>query len=107
MYSSDIFLNTSISEGMSGAILEAMAESLPVIATRNSGNAALVDNNESGFLVPLNDQNDLIEKLLRLISDKELRDHMGAKGRDLVEKYYTSELEIDRLLKVYENMLLN
>jgi glycosyltransferase involved in cell wall biosynthesis len=107
MYASDIFLNTSINEGMSGAILEAMAESLPVIATRNSGNAALVDNNENGFLVLLNDQEDLIEKLLRLISDKELRNNMGAKGRDKVEKYYTSEQEIDRLLKVYEKVLLN
>jgi glycosyltransferase involved in cell wall biosynthesis len=107
MYASDIFLNTSISEGMSGAILEAMAESLPVIATRNSGNAALVDNNENGFLVLLNDQEDLIEKLMCLISDKELRNNMGAKGREKVEKYYTSEQEIDRLLKVYEKVLLN
>ena len=107
MNASDIFLNTSISEGMSGAILEAMAESLPVIATCNSGNAALVDNNENGFLVKLNDQEDLIEKLLRLISDKELRNNMGAKGRDKVEKYYTPEQEIVRLLKVYENVLIS
>jgi glycosyltransferase involved in cell wall biosynthesis len=107
MYASDIFLNTSISEGMSGAILEAMAESLPVIATRNSGNAALVDNNQSGFLVGLNDPDDLIEKLLHLISDKELRDNMGATGKDLVEKYYTSELEIHRLLKIYEKVILD
>jgi glycosyltransferase involved in cell wall biosynthesis len=107
MYASDIFLNTSISEGMSGAILEAMAESLPVIATRNSGNAALVDNNENGFLVLLNDQEDLIEKLLRLISDKELRDNMGAKGKEIIEKNHSAELEIDRLLKVYEKVLLN
>jgi glycosyltransferase involved in cell wall biosynthesis len=107
MYASDIFLNTSICEGMSGAILEAMAESLPIIATRNSGNAALVDNNESGFLVLLNDQDNLTEKLMRLISDKELRNNMGATGKDLVEKYYTSELEIDRLLKVYKNVLLD
>jgi glycosyltransferase involved in cell wall biosynthesis len=107
MYASDIFLNTSISEGMSGAILEAMAESLPVIATRNSGNAALVDNNQSGFLVRLNDPDDLIEKLLHLISDKELRDNMGATGKDLVEKYYTPELEIHRLLKIYEKVILD
>jgi glycosyltransferase involved in cell wall biosynthesis len=107
MYASDIFLNTSISEGMSGAILEAMAESLPVIATRNSGNAALVDNNENGFLVGLNEQNDLIEKLLRLISDKELRDNMGAKGKEIIKKNHSAELEIDRLLKVYEKVLLN
>jgi glycosyltransferase involved in cell wall biosynthesis len=102
MYGSDIFLNTSISEGMSGAILEAMAESLPVIATRNSGNDALVDNNENGFLVPLNDQDDLIEKLLRLISDKALRDNMGAKGKGIIEKNHSSELEIDRLLMIYK-----
>ena len=107
MYASDIFINTSISEGMSGAILEAMAESLPVIATHNSGNAALVDNNENGFLVELNDQDELRKKLLRLISDKELRGNMGAKGRDMVEKNHSAELEIDRLLKVYEKILLN
>ena len=87
---------------MSGAILEAMAESLPVIATRNSGNAALVDNNESGFLVLLNEPDDLVEKLMRLISDKELRDNMGAKGKEIIAKKHLAELEIDRLLKVYE-----
>jgi glycosyltransferase involved in cell wall biosynthesis len=107
MYATDIFLNTSISEGMSGAILEAMSESLPIIATRNSGNADLVDNNVNGFLVPLNDQDDLIEKLMRLISDKELRDNMGAKGKEIIEKNYLPELEIDRLLKVYEKVLLD
>jgi glycosyltransferase involved in cell wall biosynthesis len=61
-----------------------------------------VDNNESGFLVPLNDQDDLIEKLLRLISDKALRDNMGAKGKGIIEKNYLVELEIDRLLMIYK-----
>jgi len=44
MHSSDIFLNTSIHEGMSSSIMEAMAESLPVVATNNHGNASLIKN---------------------------------------------------------------
>jgi len=107
MYSSDIFLNTSISEGMSGAILEAMAESLPVIATNNSGNAALVVNNENGFLVPLDSLNDLKNRILCLINDRNLRIKIGNEGKKMVKKNHSAELEIDRILKVYENMLIN
>jgi glycosyltransferase involved in cell wall biosynthesis len=107
MYCSDIFLNTSISEGMSGAILEAMAESLPIIATNNSGNKSIVNNHINGFLVSLNDPGDLTEKLLHLIFDKELRDKMGAKGKEIIENNHNESQEIDRLLTVYQNVLLN
>lgn len=102
MYGSDIFLNTSISEGMSGAILEAMAESLPVIATRNSGNASLIINNKNGFLVPLDCLNVLKDKILCLISDQNLRNKIGKAGNMMVKKNHSSELEIDRLLMIYK-----
>ncbi len=49
----DIFVLSSISEGLSFAILEAMACALPVVATRVGGNSELVDDGATGILVPL------------------------------------------------------
>ncbi len=107
MYCSDIFLNTSISEGMSGAILEAMAESLPVIATNNTGNASLIINNKNGILAPLNSLTALKDKILCLIKDRNLRTQIGKEGKMMVEKNHSAELEIDRLLTVYNKILGN
>ena len=105
MHGSDIFLNTSIHEGMSGSIMEAMAESLPVVATNNHGNASLINNNKSGFLVDPEDRDKMIDKIARLISDTDLRKKMGDNGRMMIEKDHSSKNEIDQHITLYKDVL--
>ena len=84
-----------------------MAESLPIIATNNTGNASLIINNKNGILAPLNSPNDLKDLILCLTNDRNLRIKIGKEGKRMVEKKHSVELEIDRLLTVYNKILQN
>jgi glycosyltransferase involved in cell wall biosynthesis len=60
---------------------------------------------ESSLYARANDVDDLIEKLLLLIDDKELRDRMGAIGRERVEKLLSWQHEAPRLIAAYEHLI--
>lgn len=100
MSGADIFLNTSLHEGMSGAMLEAMAEGLPVLATRVSGNRSLIRERENGLLVGLDNPEELVQAALELAEDKPLRGKLGNAGKQTVLQHHSIEQEIDR----YENL---
>ena len=83
----------SSAEGLSNALMEAMAARLPLIATRVGGNPELVRDGDNGFLVPYGDPRALAEKLVTLLSDKQRMAAMGRRGRERVE----SELSLQRM----------
>jgi glycosyltransferase involved in cell wall biosynthesis len=77
--SSELYVSASIdqkAEGLSLALLEAMAAGLPVVATDISGNQDVVRNSENGFLVPPEDPNRLAEAILQLLFDPTLHDRL-------------------------------
>ena len=102
---SDIFVLPSRSEGFSNAILEAMAASLPVIATNVGGNAEAVIDGVNGFIVPSEDSAALSAAISRLISDPSLAQAMGEAGRYLVEENFTAEAMMNRTTSVYQTLL--
>jgi glycosyltransferase involved in cell wall biosynthesis len=83
----------SSAEGLSNALMEAMAARLPVVATRVGGNPELIRDGENGFLVPHGDVAALADKLAALLAAPELAREMGARGRRRVE----SELSLERM----------
>lgn len=87
---SSIFCLPSLNEGMSNTILEAMACGLPIIATNVAGNKELIKDN--GFIVNINNQKEIKEKILTLIKNKEIRRGMGLKSRQLAEKMSWTEI---------------
>lgn len=84
---SDIFILTSLSEGMPSVILEAMGCGLPVIASNVGGNNEIVHEGENGFLIDGDSKNTLAEKITLLINDDRLRKSMGAKSREYALQY--------------------
>lgn len=78
----DICVLPSRLEGMSNAILEAMASALPVIATRTGGNPELVDHDRTGLLCRPGDAVDLRDALARLLAEPALCRAMGRAGRE-------------------------
>jgi glycosyltransferase involved in cell wall biosynthesis len=68
-------------EGLSQALLEAMALGLPVVASRAGGNADLVSHGEDGWLVPPRDSSAFAGALSRLLGDPDLRRRLGARAR--------------------------
>ncbi len=105
MQASDVFLNTSFHEGMSGAILEAMAEGLPVLASSTTGNRSLVRDRINGILFPVDEHKDLARAALKLMSDISLRKKMGKASKDLVAQNHSQEKELDCYEDVYRKIL--
>lgn len=77
----DLFVLPSRCEGMSNALLEAMACALPVIATRVPGNTALVHHGRTGLLVDYGDEQAMSATLKRLLNDAALGREMGLRAR--------------------------
>jgi colanic acid/amylovoran biosynthesis glycosyltransferase len=92
-------------EGIPGAILEALAQGLPVLSTRHSGIPEVIQDGESGLLVPEGDMDALAEKLEYLIEHSDLWPEMGRKGRKYVEEHYDIDKLNDRLVEIYQQLL--
>lgn len=102
---SDIFVLPSRSEGFSNAIIEAMAASLPVVATDVGGNAEAVKEGVNGFIVPPDNPTQLAEAILRLAKDLPRAASMGMEGRRLAQENFTTETMMQRTVSVYKELL--
>jgi glycosyltransferase involved in cell wall biosynthesis len=94
MQSFDIFALPSLSEGLSSAILEAMATSLPIIASNVGGIPELVKNGENGLLVAPANPAELAQAIQRLVENPAEAERMGSDGRARMEKKFTLERKI-------------
>lgn len=101
----DIFVLPSRSEGFSNAIIEAMAASLPVIATDVGGNSEAVKDGVSGFLVPSDDPAALAKAITRLLSDPPLAKKMGTEGKAIAVEQFSTEAMMTKITSVYKNLL--
>jgi glycosyltransferase involved in cell wall biosynthesis len=90
----DLFVMPSLSEGLSSAILSAMASYLPVVATDVGGIPELVRHGSSGLLVPAADAAALAQAIIRLAENPEEAMRMGLRGRERVEQEFTLERKI-------------
>jgi len=105
MQAADIFLNTSLHEGMPGAVMEAMAAGLAVIATDAPGNRALIASTRTGVLVPLHAPQVLSEAFEMLAARAELRQQLGMRAREEVQARYGCEAELQALEELYTKVL--
>jgi glycosyltransferase involved in cell wall biosynthesis len=87
--SSDIYLSTSIFEGFSNSILEAMNFSLPVIATDVGDNSMIVRDEVTGFLAPVKAYEEIALRILELVKSYTKRISFGLAGHKLLEEEYT------------------
>lgn len=113
MQEADIFFLPSLTadngdrEGSPVSILEAAATGLPVVSTQHTGIPEIVIDGKTGFLVPEKDTNAMAAALNKLISNPDLRDEMGKKGRTHVETNYDRKKEMDHLEKIFNSLIEN
>jgi glycosyltransferase involved in cell wall biosynthesis len=94
----DAFVLSSVSEGISLALLEAMAAGVPVVATRVGGNLEILQKPGCGLLVPPRSPRDLADAILSLINDPNRRGELSAGGRRRVEDAFS----LQRMIRAYE-----
>ncbi len=100
----DVFLLPSIAEGMSNALLEAMAHALPCIATRISGSEDLIEDKRNGLLVPPDDPVAMTAALNALLGDPGLRRALGDSARKTIESGYSISSIARRYVELYESL---
>jgi glycosyltransferase involved in cell wall biosynthesis len=92
-------------EGLGLVLLESMACKTPVVAVNSEVPKAVVKDGVNGFLIPPGDVNALSDRILRILSDEDLRDSMGEAGRRVVEEKFTWEKVAERVEKVLLSVL--
>jgi glycosyltransferase involved in cell wall biosynthesis len=92
-------------EGLSQALLEAMALGVPVIASAAGGNSELIDPGETGLLVPPLDPAAWTRALERLLGDDEFRQHIARAGRALAREEFTIPRTAARTEVVYREAI--
>ena len=92
-------------EGIPVALMESMSVGLPVVATDISGLSELIDDGVSGCLVPPRNTIALADAMNKLLQDKDLRQKMGAAGRETVRTRYNLEKNVDKLRHLLNGFL--
>lgn len=97
----DVFLHTSSSEGISNAVLEAMATGLPIVTTDAGGMREAVRDGVDGFVVRVRDTDSAADALVSLAADPDLRARMGASGRQRI----VDEFRLDQQIAAFAELL--
>jgi L-malate glycosyltransferase len=103
----DIFVMSSVTEGLGTSLLDAMACGKPVVATAAGGIPEVVVDGETGFIVPPRDHEGMAEAIVRLLKDPALRDRLGRAGRARVQKRFSAGRMIRDTLRVYQRVAMH
>jgi glycosyltransferase involved in cell wall biosynthesis len=101
----DILVNPSESESFPNAVMEAMAASLPVVATDVGGTNELVAEGLTGYLVPRDEGTVMAERLARLCNDPDTRVKMGEAGRRRIVERFTADLMAKKFENLYQSLV--
>lgn len=101
LLAADIFVQPSLWEGLSLAMLEALLSGTPVLATRVEGVVDVIEEGRTGLLVPPGDVDALAAAILRLAQDADLRKRLGRAGRAHAQTQYS----VERMCQQYEALI--
>lgn len=105
LQAADLFVLPSIAEGLSVALLEAMATGTPAIATAVGGAPDVIEQGVSGWLVPPDDERALREAIVTLLDDPMRRKSLGMLGRERVVDGYALMASADKLRNMYDLLI--
>ncbi|MEI8348644.1 MAG: glycosyltransferase family 4 protein [Candidatus Omnitrophota bacterium] len=92
----DIFVTTSVSEGMPQALIEAMTAGIPAVATNIQGHSELILDGVTGILVPLGDTGKIAEAIKRLLADRQLAFRMGELANKRAVENFNLEVTFEK-----------
>jgi sugar transferase (PEP-CTERM/EpsH1 system associated) len=101
----DVYVLNSFAEGMSNTLLEAMASGLPTVCTRAGGNSELIQDERTGKLIPIGDDEALSAKLAEYQASAELRHEHGSLARKFVEEHHSLNRMVGQYVDLYQSVL--
>ena len=101
----DIFLITSLWEGLPRTVLEAMAMGIPVVAYKSGGIPEIVSDGITGYLCKAGDIESMVKRSIFLLKNHLLREEMGRKGNLLIRNDFDLQVMIEHISKLYTELL--
>jgi glycosyltransferase involved in cell wall biosynthesis len=101
----DVVIHPSFNENLSLACIEAMATGRPVVTTRSGGPDEIVVDGESGYLVPVDKPEEMVERIVELLDDAELRAAMGARAKARAIERFDAAGASRQYERLYERLL--
>ena len=105
LYDADIYLSTSLYEGLPLSILEAMSVGLPIIASNVIGNSDTIEHKKSGYLYGLRNINEAVQYINKLANDQSLIISMGKEAFNRQRKFFSKEKMIIKYSCLYKNLI--
>jgi L-malate glycosyltransferase len=103
----DIFVMSSITEGLGTSLIDAMAAARPIVATETGGIPEVVVEGVTGLLVPPRDHQAMAAAIVRLLKDPQLRRQMGDAGAARARDHFSAERMVEQTLRVYQRVALH
>jgi glycosyltransferase involved in cell wall biosynthesis len=101
----DVFAFATMSEGFGQVLVEAMAMSKPVVASRIPPLTEIVVDHETGFLVECSNPQAFADAIIPLLKDPIVRQRMGTLGRDRVRQFFTADRMCQETISLYEDVI--
>jgi glycosyltransferase involved in cell wall biosynthesis len=101
----DIFVFPSLYEGLPGALIEAMASGLPIVASEIDATLEVLEPGRNAILVPPSSASHLAGAVLRLLCEVETRRAFGSRSRSIFEERFTLEGSVRRMAAMYETVV--
>ena len=105
LVNTDIVVFTSYREGLPKSLIEACAIGRPIICFDVVGCREVVKNGINGYLIPFKNIDKLVESVINLVENKNLRTIMGINGREIAEEKFGLEKVIEKTLLAYKRLL--
>jgi L-malate glycosyltransferase len=100
----DVFVMSSLFEGLGTSLLDAMALSKATVASDTGGIPEVVSHGETGYLVPPRDARELASAIVKLLKDPARRERMGAAGLARVTRVFSADGMVEKTLEVYKTL---
>lgn len=99
-----VFVISSLREGFSNSIVEAMACGVPVVATDCAGPKEIIKNNKNGILVPIGDEKSLAQAVIKILNNPVLAQNLSKNGK-VRAKDFTVEKSVQEYDKLFQELL--
>lgn len=104
LHAADVFVLPSVSEGLSNALLEAMAAGLPCIVSNIGGNVDLITDGENGLFFGSGNVKQLTEMLLRILRNDMERCEFGRRARETVKVSHSMDRVVEKYVELYHRL---